>query len=72
MNGVVVTSWNGTELLAKCLQPTYNVMIGVFWNDEEWATKNKREDVEIAMRVLGPEGAAGRTANMGITQIYYA
>ena len=72
VNGEVVTSWNGTELLAKCLQPSYNNIIGVFWNDEDWATKNKKGDVELAMRVLGPDGAAGRTANMGISHIYYA
>jgi hypothetical protein len=72
VNGVVVTSWNGTELLAKGLQPSYNNFIGFLWNDEDWAKQNKKEDVELAIRVLGPEGAAGRTANMGFTHIYYA
>ena len=72
MNGVLVTSWNGTELLAKCLQPSYNNIIGVLWNDEDWAMKNKKEDVELALRLLGPDGAAGRTAVMGVTHIYYA
>ena len=66
------TSLNRTELFAKALQPSYTVIIFVLWNDEEWARKNKKEDVEVAMRVLGPEGATGRTANMGITHIYYA
>lgn len=72
VNDVVVTSWNGTELLEKCLQPSYNNVICVFWNDEDWATKKKKKDVELAMRVLGPKGAEGRTANIGITHIYYA
>ena len=72
MNGDVVTSLNGTEIFAKALQPSYNVIIVVLWNDEEWATKNKKEDVEVAMRVLGPKGAAGRTLNMGILHMYYA
>jgi hypothetical protein len=72
VNGAVVTSLNGTEIFAKALQPSYNIIIVVLWNDEEWATKNKKEDVEVAMRVLGPKGAAGRTANMGILHIYYA
>ncbi|KAL3823499.1 hypothetical protein ACHAXA_010821 [Cyclostephanos tholiformis] len=72
VNGVLVTSWNGTELLAKCLQPSYNNIIGVLWNDEDWAMENKKEDVELALRLLGPDGAAGRTAVMGVTHIYYA
>ena len=74
INGVVISSGNETEALgpSKCSSPGYNLKICVLWNDEDWAKEKRNEDIEFAMRILGPTGAAGRTANLGISHIYYA
>ena len=74
VNGVVISSGNETEALgpSKCSSPGYNLKICVLWNDEDWAKEKRNEDIEFAIRILGPTGAAGRTANLGISHIYYA
>lgn len=68
VNGAVISSGNETEALgpSKCSSPGYNLNICVLWNDEDWAKEKRKEDIEFAMRILGPTGAAGRTANLGI------
>jgi hypothetical protein len=69
VNGVIVSSWNSTEYKEQCHVLSYNNFICVLWNDEEWALKKEKNDVEIAMR-LGGDG--GRNAMMAISHIYFA
>lgn len=70
INGVITNSWNNTEWkLEACKGVAYNVAICTLWNDEARALKNEKEDIELAIR-LKEEG--GRTAVVGLTQLYYA
>ena len=68
VNGVITKSMNETEFNEICFGPGYNLHICTLWDDEEFARKNEKEDVELAFRMAG----GGRHAVMGITHIYYA
>ncbi|KAL9186839.1 hypothetical protein ACHAXT_010559 [Thalassiosira profunda] len=68
VNGVTQYKHNTTQFNDHCVNPGYNLVICVLW-DDALALKNEKQDVEFAMRITGD---GGRAALLGMTQIYWA
>lgn len=69
VNGDILYSWNKTEYSKNCPYLSYNNNFCKLWDDEKWATENKKEDVEFGIRVTS---SSGRNCMMAFTHIYYA